>query len=160
LPLGLRPSETPPASDGFPAALEFVLDREGGYYDGKNPRDPNPTNRGVTQKAYDTWRRKHGLPVRPVKLMTVEEAVEFYREEYWPAAAGLADPRLQLVVFDTAVNFGVDQAREWVTLTRDANTYILIREVAYRWMARHSEKLRANLNGWLNRNQALRQAIG
>ena len=30
-------------------ALSAILWHEGGYYNGKDTRDPNPTNKGVTQ---------------------------------------------------------------------------------------------------------------
>ena len=50
-------------SAAFEASLPFVLRWEGGFVD--HPNDPGGrTNKGVTQKVYDAWRKRQGLPVR------------------------------------------------------------------------------------------------
>ena len=51
----------------FIDALPFVLQWEGGYVN--HPNDPGgATNKGVTQKVYDAWRAKNGLPAREVHV--------------------------------------------------------------------------------------------
>lgn len=92
--------------DAFPAALALVLTFEGGY--ANNPADPGgETNKGITHATYDAWRRKQGLPVRSVKLITSDEVSAIYRAEYWDKVRADALPYgLDVVVFDLAVNSG------------------------------------------------------
>lgn len=98
----------------FQRALAFVLRWEGGYVD--HPQDPGgATNMGITQATYDRWRRSQGLPTRPVRDISREEAAAIYRVWYWaPLAARYAkqDPALALALFDLSVNSGLGRARE------------------------------------------------
>lgn len=88
-------------------AISFVLGNEGGYYDGSDPRDPNPTNYGVTQRTYDDYRKRHGLATRPVREITMPEVQDIYAS-YW--VPGL--PRLTgIAVFDHSINAGPGNAR-------------------------------------------------
>jgi lysozyme family protein len=94
----------------FDQALNFILAIEGGYV--SNPRDPAVAiNMGITQAAYDAWRKSQKLPPQDVRLLTREEAAAIYRANYWDRIGGdeLAkkDPALALVAFDAAVKHGV-----------------------------------------------------
>lgn len=90
----------------FREALKLTLGHEGGYYDGSEARDPNPTNYGVTQKTYDAYRDGRGLPRRPVKQITMDEVEAIYKV-YWDGAVCDALPRLAaLTVFDHSINAG------------------------------------------------------
>ena len=83
---------------------------EGGYSNHRADRG-GPTNHGVTQKAYDTFRRNAGLSLRSVKLITSDEVRGIYRTMYWNAAkCGVLPPPLDLYVFDFAVNSGPGRA--------------------------------------------------
>ena len=63
-------------------ALKFVLRWEGGFVD--HPNDPGGrTNKGVTQKVYDSWRQRQGQPVRDVKAIDDAEVISIYRGDYW-----------------------------------------------------------------------------
>ena len=65
-------------SQAFQESLPFILRWEGGYVN--HPNDPGgPTNKGVTQKVYDAWRRRQGLPTCDVKLIEDQEARTFPR---------------------------------------------------------------------------------
>ena len=97
-------------SAAFEAALPFILRWEGGFVD--HPADPGGrTNRGVTQRVYNAWRARQGLPGRDVKHIGEAEVHAIYESGYWvpPRCDLLAQP-LDLVQFDTAVNMGPGRA--------------------------------------------------
>ncbi len=87
---------------------------EGGYSDGKgkNRNDRGgPTNRGVTQKTYDRFRKDSGLSTRDVKNITSDEVKAVYRTMYWGAAkCGVLPAPLDLYVFDGAIQHGPARA--------------------------------------------------
>ena len=145
----------------FDRALEFVLKREGGWYDGSKPHDPNPTMKGITLTNYRKWKGDSSLTPDHLKSISDAEVREFYQELYWKPVLTHANSFAQaLVFFDTAVNFGVQQAQEWIGLTTDPNCYLIVREATYRWMTRSkSSRLYPNRKGWLNRVKALRAEL-
>jgi len=103
---------TDPAIDpgALQTALRFVLRWEGGFVD--HPDDPGGrTNHGVTQKVYDGWRARQGLPAQDVKLIADAEVHAIYASDYWlPPRCDVLDTPLDTVQFDTAVNMGVGRA--------------------------------------------------
>jgi lysozyme family protein len=106
----------------FEEAMTLTLGLEGGWYDGSDPRDPNPTMYGVTQKTYDAFRAKRGWYLRSVRFIGLPERDAIYRE-YWDAiqadlfALGL--PRTALCLFDMAINAGPLVARKLLQATFD-----------------------------------------
>ncbi|GGC52454.1 glycoside hydrolase family 108 protein [Chelatococcus reniformis] len=96
------------------SALVRVLVYEGGRVD--DPRDPGGrTNRGVTQRVYNAFRRRKGLANRDVYLITGGEVAEVYEGQYWDKIRGDELPGgVDLVVFDGAVNSGPVQAVKWL----------------------------------------------
>lgn len=57
----------------------------------------------------------HAFPELDIPNLTVEAAAEIYREDYWKPINGDALPSgVDLVVFDSAVNSGVDRATRWL----------------------------------------------
>lgn len=94
----------------FDKALALVLAHEGGFSD--HPRDPGgATNRGVTQRTYDAWRRRYALPPRPVRQITDDELKAIYRRQYWdPVQADDLPAGLDYAVFDYAVHSGPSRA--------------------------------------------------
>jgi lysozyme family protein len=95
----------------FAAALDRTLSYEGVL--SNNPLDPGGrTYRGVTQRAYDAWRKSKGLGSRMVDLITDREITDFYFEEYWqPAGCEQLPAELAMAVFDMAVNSGTWNAK-------------------------------------------------
>lgn len=93
------------AKTSFPAALRLILKLEGSYVD--NPADPGgATKYGITHRTLAAWR---GAPVTKadVAALTIEEAGQIYRREYWDRAQGNSLPAgLDLALFDFAVNSG------------------------------------------------------
>ena len=167
----------------FDAAMKFVLRWEGGFVD--HPNDPGGrTNKGVTQKVYDAWRRRQGRAAQDVKLIGDDEVHAIYATDYWvPPRCDRLDTPLNTVQFDTAVNMGVGRAvrflqaavgcgvggdfgpaTERAVAGCDAGTvvaaYCRQREDFYRRLARNNAKLAVFLKGWLNRLNALRREIG
>ena len=112
----------------FEASLPFIMRWEGGYVD--HPDDPGGrTNKGVTQKTYDGWRTRQGLPTRHVRMIEDDEVETIYETGYWvPPRCDLLQRQLDLVQFDTAVNMGVGRAGRFLQeslnmLNRDGDLY-------------------------------------
>jgi lysozyme family protein len=97
----------------FDRAMTFVLKVEGLYYDGTGKHDPNPTNYGITQRTFDTYRRalQPSQPKLAVKKITMDEVFSIYRIMYW--TKGKCDKvsekseTLAVIHMDACVNHGV-----------------------------------------------------
>lgn len=98
----------------FAPALEIVLAHEGGWSDHK--LDPGgETMRGVTQKVYDGFRQRKGLPLRSVRHIDESELQAIYRRQYWDVIRGDDLPAgVAYVVFDGAVNSGPTRSAGWL----------------------------------------------
>ncbi|RUU81293.1 glycoside hydrolase family 108 protein [Mesorhizobium sp. M7A.F.Ca.MR.362.00.0.0] len=96
------------------ASLDRLLVHEGGYVN--HARDPGgPTNKGVTQRVYDSYRKGKGLAARSVKGITMPEVYDIYDRQYWDAVKGDQLPDgIDYVVLDGAVNSGVRQSVIWL----------------------------------------------
>lgn len=170
----------------FSGALAFVLQEEGGYSD--DSADPGgETNMGIENREYGSWLQAQKLPVVDVKEITVEQAGQIYRKNYWDAVHGddLA-PGTAYAMFDTAVNNGVGEAIKFMqgclgvpetcafdTATSDAyhkyisehgdaglESGILDRRVVrYRQLVAERSTLEKFLPGWLGRVSRLRTVI-
>ena len=105
----------------FPLALKYVLAHEGGKVD--HPKDPGGrTNQGVTQRVYDAYRKRQGLPARDVWDMKASERDEIYKYEYWDRVqADYLPSGLDYAVFDYAVNSGVQRAAKDLQRTFQLN---------------------------------------
>lgn len=85
----------------FADAVELVLQHEGGTSD--HPADPGGLTRyGISRAAY---------PHLDIANLSVDQAKEIYRRDYWLASRCDAMPyMLALPLFDAAVNCGVRRA--------------------------------------------------
>jgi len=101
-------------STEFNRSLPRILVHEGGYVN--HPKDPGgETNKGVTRRVYDTYRRSKGLPEHSVRFITDAEKTDIYKREYWDrASCDKLPPGVSYVVFDGAVNSGVSQSVKWL----------------------------------------------
>lgn len=101
----------------FIQALAYVLRAEGGY--SNDPHDPGGAKMyGIIQTEYNAWREQHGLPVRSVALIGIDERNEIYKTEYWDKVNGDNLPAgLDYCVFDAAVNSGVGAGLRWYVET-------------------------------------------
>lgn len=102
----------------FEMAVRYVLERECGLNENKDGRDPGGiTNMGVsfrTLKEVAPERlRMYGIPVYvtvdTIRDLTVEQAMEFYRGEFWNHVPfyRIADQDVANYLFDACVNMGL-----------------------------------------------------
>ncbi len=94
----------------FEEAIKGVLEIEGGYVNHPNDKG-GPTNFGITQATLSAFRGK-SVSVEDVKNLTIFEAKQIYKKNYWDAAnLDKFDSQLIAdVVFDQGVNRGVSTA--------------------------------------------------
>jgi lysozyme family protein len=111
------------ASGNFERCLAETLKWEGGY--SNHPDDPGgPTMRGIIQREYDDWRKKHGRGTRPVKQIDESELQAIYRGGYWDSMDCDSLPAgMDLCVFDAAVNSGVSRAHKWLEQGSDVDAF-------------------------------------
>jgi lysozyme family protein len=98
----------------FEKAMSLTLGHEGGWYDGSDPRDPNPTMFGVIQKNYDAYRTGKSIPLRSVQKITPEELRDIYGQ-YWYGTCeevAVVAPLTAYCLFDMAINAGAGTARK------------------------------------------------
>ena len=85
----------------FDVIIEMVLEHEGGYVN--HPSDPGgETIYGISKRAY---------PDLDIKNLTIAQAKEIYRNDYWDKIKGDDLPSgVACVTIDYAVNSGVSRA--------------------------------------------------
>lgn len=125
-------------------AIKFVLDQEGGYVFHKD--DPGgETNFGISKKSY---------PNLDIKNLTVKQAIEIYKKDYWDkVGCNYLEYPLDIVVFDTAVNMGTGRALsilEKVT-SKDFHLYLLLRQAKYIDIVIANPKMLTFFKGWIFR---------
>lgn len=173
-----EPAQKPEKGD-FEKALAFTLKWEGGFVD--NPNDPGGrTNKGITQSTYNAYLMRND---QDVKNISDREVREIYYKNYWLASkANQFVLPLAIAHFDTAVNFGVSGATQFLqevlglptdsifgpktqalaTAHNNLETALAICEArkAYRHK-RVAENITQGqfLKGWLNRDTALERHI-
>lgn len=137
----------------FEKGLKFVLSREGGY--SNHPNDSGgETNKGITHKTYDAYRKSQGLPTRSVKDITDKEVKEIYYNNYYKASGTdkIGDPKLSTVVFDTAVNMGVSRAKTMLEKSNgNVDKYLALRQEKYKEFVQAKPSQKVFLQGWQNR---------
>ena len=95
----------------FERCLPHLLKNEGGNDD--DPRDHGGrTSRGVTQREYDKWRVKKGLPQLDVWKAPQQDIHDIYYEGYWLPRCPHLHPGVDMVYFSMAVNAGPGRAEE------------------------------------------------
>lgn len=94
----------------FNKCTQWVLVHEGGFV--HHPKDPGgATNRGVTQRVYDGYRRRMGKEQQSVRHITEEEVWQIYRDQYWKPIFGDQLPDgLDYAMYDFAINSGPSRA--------------------------------------------------
>lgn len=105
-----------PPADTFDRAMQFVFRWEGGFVD--HPSDPGgATNHGISLRfARNLGRlvdldRDGDVDADDIRLITPAVAAGIYRASFWaPVRGDDLPPALAAVVFDAAINCGVDRA--------------------------------------------------
>jgi len=163
-------------------ALEFTLKWEGGFVN--HPLDlGGPTNQGITQDTYNTYRIDKGLRTKSVEFIEKVEVREIYSQRYWkPSEADSMILPLAIVHFDTAVLFGVrgavlflqealgvgvdgnfgPQTESELRANNNKETALKIiqgRIDYHRRRVRENSSQEVFLDGWVNRANDLREFI-
>jgi lysozyme family protein len=87
-------------SIAFEQALNFVLKHEAGYVN--HPDDPGgETKYGITKRSY---------PHVDIKNLTIGEAAEIYRRDFWDRLPSGIPDQIKFMLFDFGVNAGIGQA--------------------------------------------------
>jgi hypothetical protein len=161
----------------FDAALAFTLYFEGGFSD--HPADVGGrTYRGILQTEYNAYRARRGLPPLDVTQMSDTELLEIY-QGYWDASqSAKMHPALAIVMFDTAVNFGIQNSITFLqqalglpqtgvfdaltieAISRGNNKYTALQMVNERILYRYKRvqenpSQMAFFHGWLSRDYSL-----
>jgi lysozyme family protein len=106
----------------FDHCVTLILKEEGGYVN--HPNDPG----GETK--YGISKRSH--PNVDIKNLTVEQAKEIYRVNYWNRiSADKLPPDLALIAFDCAVNQGVGRATQFLSAHPDPLSFMAARILHY-----------------------------
>ena len=93
----------------FSEAFPFILKEEGGYVN--DPKDSGgATNKGITQKTYDAFRKSQGHEERSVRHLTKVETSKIYFDIWSSCKASELPDGLNILHFDFAVNAGNRQA--------------------------------------------------
>ncbi len=132
---GARPT---PASD---QAIDSILKEEGG----KTTDTGGRTNFGISQKAH---------PEVDVDNLTVSQARQIYKTEYWDKIGGDSLPaNMQMTALDAAVNQGVGKASLWLKEANgDPLKFNALRRADYEKLAAENTAVYGKyLNGWLAR---------
>ena len=167
-----------------PHRLDALHSSLGGRLREPSGRPGRGTNKGVTQKVYDGWRTRQGLPrARRPADRGRRDARDLRGRLLAAAALRSAAARLDLVQFDTAVNMGpkravrflqravgcgvdgdfgpaTERAASSCDLGNAVTAYCNAREAFYRRLAQKNPKLQVFLKGWMNRLNALRNEAG
>ena len=169
----------------FEKTLPIILKFEGGYVD--HPKDPGgATNKGITQKTYNTYRKLWQLSPQHVRYITNGEVKKIY-ESYWRDSKSdtiaKTHPNTSLVHFDFAVNAGIKQAAKTlqrslgsldidgrigpktlsaISLTSDvllSDLYLDERRLFYVHLTEKRPALKVFLKGWLYRVNKIERLI-
>lgn len=145
----------------FESAMEFLLQKEGGY--SNDPDDPGgATNYGITiQTARDNGMDIDGdgdVDVDDIRNMTVEAAYAVYKNKYWSPLFHVVPDLpwdVAIVGFDAGVNCGVERAKKWVQeamkTPNPVKTINNLRRIHYSTIISKNPKLAKYRNGWNNR---------
>lgn len=161
--------------DNFEPSLVLVLKSEGGNVD--NPKDPGGrTHEGITQRTYNAYRKRRGLPQQSDYLATEAEVADIYHSSYWEPWGDDLPLGVDYIYFDFAVNAGphrsmmilqralvVQADGDFGQITRMAlvrarpsaviNLFSSYKESYYKSL--HEKEF---LQGWLNRTAAVKAA--
>jgi len=88
-------------------AFDKIFQRTLGFEGGYTVDHAGPTNYGVTQGTFDAYRRKNGMPIKSVKEISIDEAKDVYRRDYYEGPGFYQlNEEVGGVLFDYGVNAG------------------------------------------------------
>jgi len=98
------------AAANFPAALQLVLQSEGGNVDDEDDHGGR-TSRGITQREYSSWCREMGKPVIDVWMAPQVDVEAIYHDEYWQPLCDKLPTGVDYLVFNNNVLDGPDRSK-------------------------------------------------
>jgi lysozyme family protein len=110
-------------SDRFEICQAITATWEGGWSNHK--ADPGgKTMYGVTEVRWHEYQDKMAWKRTPVRLITRDQALKFYRSEFWDAINGdQLFPGVDLATHDASVNSGVSRGRKWLKAAAGSNDH-------------------------------------
>lgn len=139
--------------ENFRKSMEVVFKNEGGFID--DPADlGGRTNMGITQFTYNDYCKRYKAPVKDVKFLTKEEAIEVYYNDYWKkSGADKVESQIEaLILFDTAVLHGVGRAKQFFKESNgNFEKMIQLRKEYYLKRVKQNPTQKKYLKGWNNR---------
>ncbi|MGC8871035.1 MAG: glycosyl hydrolase 108 family protein, partial [Brevinematia bacterium] len=96
---------------------------------------------------------KRSYPELDIKNLTLDKAKEIYRKNYWEKLGcdKLTSP-LDIIAFDTAVNMGIQTAKEFLKRSNgDVKEFIILRIKRYKEIVLANKKMEKFFIGWINR---------
>jgi len=102
------------AAFNYPRALKGLRISEGGW--SNHPKDPGgATMYGIIQREYDAFRKRKGLPLQSVRLISEAEVAEIYKTQYADKVRFDDLPAgIDYATLDGAVNSGVSRGTKWL----------------------------------------------
>lgn len=109
--------------DRFLVCQPITASWEGGWSD--HPADPGgKTMYGVTEASWHAYEDKIGWPRTPVRSITRDQALSFYRSEFWEKINGSQlHAGVDLAVYDASVNSGVSRGMKWLKAAAGSNDH-------------------------------------
>lgn len=140
----------------FRTYLAEILSHEGGKVD--DPKDSGGrTNYGITQNTYNAFNKSKGRAKKDVFNITMDEVVWIYWERYYTASGADKLPDgLAFIHFDTAVNFGVGRAKEFLQQSKnDITKYHELRQNHRKKRIEEKPSQARFKNGWAKRDNSV-----
>jgi len=142
--------------------IPFLWEWEGTKYEddpddpGNNP--PEGANKSYRGTKFGIDARSH--PNVDIKNLTADQAMQIYWNDWIRLGVDHIPYPLNWCFFDSDQNNGLSRANLWLKLCGgDYNKYLDLRVEKYKSIASHNQGLAKELNGWLNRVDALRKEI-
>jgi len=148
------------AKEDFERCLNFVFRWEGEYSNDKD--DPGGlTIYGISSRSFpDAVKRMEEYYKAGKKAEAKEIAKGIYKKYFWDKIKGDGLAKgWDLIVFDTAVNMGVETAKELMHIATTKEDYLLLRIKKYALICRKNPKMQKFLLGWINRVVALYEEV-
>jgi len=137
----------------FDKAFKIIIGHEGGYQN--DPDDRGNWTGGAVGKG-ELRGTKYGIsaasyPTADIKNLQLWDAHRVYKRDFWDRIYGdFLPPALALVAFDTAVNSGVNKAREILYGNHGIDKYMDAR-AAYVEQLINNPRYKKYADGWRNR---------
>ncbi|MCD7878521.1 MAG: hypothetical protein LUG16_01150, partial [Candidatus Gastranaerophilales bacterium] len=110
---------------------------------------------------YNIYRKENGLPIKSVKNIKIEEAVQIYYKYFWkPSGAEKLEPPLDLAYFDMYINSKPSEVKAVLNRSdNDVYKFIENRRKFYDDVIKVKPNKERFRNGWNNRLDTLEKYV-